>query len=132
MKIRTADGYVYSKKTLKMEGMIICRTAVKNLLIARRYAKPKITEHHHLMGRKMFVASILWCLSSEEVKEECRQKVRYLKRYCRKNREKIKYYSAVSVFRQMIEEFLDENIEVLDRIEIIERYRGRGEMIGFE
>ncbi len=117
MKIITAEGYVYSKKTLKLEGMIVSRTNVKKLLIARRYRKPKITEHNKLTGRKMIIAGMLWRLCSEEMKEEYRQKLKQMKRNCKENREKIKYYSAMSLFRKMIESQLEENIEVLEQIE---------------
>jgi hypothetical protein len=122
MKIITEDGFKYTKKNLKMEGMVICRTNVKNLLIARKYVKRRESEQNLKFRNKVIITKIIWKMISEGFKDDCCEYVKLLKRYARKNREKIRFYNKYIIFCLIIEYYFQSYKPDFENIATIEEF----------
>jgi len=122
MKIITEDGFKYNKKNLKMEGMVICRTNVKNLLISRKYVKPRESEQNLKVKNRVRITKIIWRMISEGFKEDCCEYVKLLKLYTRKIREKIRFYNKYIIFCLIIELYFQSYKPDFEKIATIEEF----------
>jgi len=122
MKIYVKTGYNYRRKRIKLEGMIVSRTNVKRLLVARKYKVPRLTNQNEMFRIRGEVSRIIWNMLPEVIKEECRDFVEILRERTIRKRDRLRYYNCFTIFSMVLNDFFSRRKVEGDIVSLVEEF----------